>query len=185
VTVGLRTTGVGASEGENLPGLRRFHTNSKRSEVDYYKVSNLPAIPNLSHTIYNMEQIKKSCSMPKSSRRLAYTFFEVIVTVVLAGILSLLAVSVFNWAYADASDRVVKLDANTFERNVRSLANIELRAVNNNDAATVIEEMTKDPELSILPSGMGFNVTRGDTTYCVILGDEVNEKGSISPFSCS
>ena len=121
----------------------------------------------------------------KTSRSQAFTFFEVIVTVVLAGILSLLAVGVYNWAYSDSSEKIVKLDAMTFERNVRSLANIELRASNNSDVVTVIDEMTNDTALSILPSNLGFNISRGDTVYCVILGDEVNEKGIVSLGPCS
>jgi type II secretory pathway pseudopilin PulG len=132
-----------------------------------------------------MQKQKTSRTFYMPLRWQAFTFFEVIVAVVLAGILSLLAVSVFNWAFSDASERLVKLDANTFERNVRSLANIELRAVNNSDAATVIEEMTKDRDLSIVPSGAGFNITRATETYCVVLGDEVNEKGTINPGSCA
>lgn len=115
----------------------------------------------------------------------AFSFFEVIVTVILAGILALVAVSIYNWAFTDSSDRLVKLDAYTFERNVRSLANIELRTVTNTDAATVIDEMTSDQELTIIPSGSGFNVTRGESTYCVVLGNEVNEKGTISAGACS
>lgn len=136
------------------------------------------------HTVTGMRWHTATSTFGRRGRR-AFSFFEVIVTVILAGVLALVAVSIYNWAFADSSDRLVKLDAYTFERNVRALANIELRAVDNTDAATVIEEMTTDQELTIVPSGTGFNITRGNTTYCVVLGDEINEKGSVTDGACS
>jgi prepilin-type N-terminal cleavage/methylation domain-containing protein len=135
---------------------------------------------------------KKNASAPSHDRigrpgfRRAFTFFEVIVTLLLAAVLALIAVPVYNWAFSESSDRLAKVDALTFERNVRALANTELRAPSNSDIVTVIDSMTgSDDALSITVAGEGFDVTRDGRTFCVVLGDEANEKGTITAGSCS
>jgi prepilin-type N-terminal cleavage/methylation domain-containing protein len=119
------------------------------------------------------------------TKRRGFTFFEVIVTLLLAAMLAVVAVPIYNWAFGETSYRLAKIDAQTFERNVRALANTDLRAPSANNIVTVIDTMTEiDDELTITVSGEGFNVTRGESTFCVIFGEEPNKPGTITSGSC-
>jgi prepilin-type N-terminal cleavage/methylation domain-containing protein len=122
---------------------------------------------------------------PSVRTRRGFTFFEVIVTLVLAAILAVVAIPVYKWAFSESADRLAKIDAMTFERNVRALANTELRSPSNSDISTVIDSMTGiDEDLSITVAGDGFEIARNGQTYCVIIGEAPNEKGSITAGSC-
>jgi type II secretory pathway pseudopilin PulG len=119
-----------------------------------------------------------------NSARRAYTFIEVGVAIVLAGIIATIAVQSYAWIYADTAAKIVRLDAQEFERSVRALANSELRAPSGDDASTVAEQMAVEKDLTITGSGNGYTVTRNGASACVVLGEGLNTEGTVTEGSC-
>lgn len=111
---------------------------------------------------------------------------ELIIAMVLAGVLAVVAVPIYQWAFGDTETRMLKLDAQTFERFVRAEANSELRAPSPEDASTVSEQMKEsDAALDISLVGDRYELTRGSHAYCVALGSDLNEPGTITKGTCS
>jgi prepilin-type N-terminal cleavage/methylation domain-containing protein len=117
--------------------------------------------------------------------RRAFTFIEVIVVIVLAGVLATVAVAVYSWALSDTGAKIVRNDAREFERNVRSMANTELRAPTSEDALLIAGQLTVDESaLSITAAGDGYEVSRNGVSVCVTFGNGVNTAGTITDGSC-
>lgn len=131
------------------------------------------------------ERTIKSMSFSTGPRR-GFTFTELIAAMLIAGFLALVAVQMFGWLVDDTKTKIVRLDANEFERNVRSLANTELRSPTAADATIVAEQMTADEEgLDIDLTGSGYELTRTGQKACVVIGTGVNTPGTVTDGPCN
>jgi hypothetical protein len=116
----------------------------------------------------------------------AFTFFEVITTMILAAIIALIAAVSFDWVVLDTKAKIVRMDANEFERAVRSVANTELRSPTTADATVVAQQMTEEEtELTISDTGNGYQLSRNGETACVTLGEGINTRGTVTDGPCS
>ncbi len=112
-----------------------------------------------------------------------YSFQEVALIFILLSLFATIAVASYNWLYEDTESRVLNLKADEIERSIRSLANTELVAPNTISLENIISELS-EPDIIITEKPNGVEIVYSNSKVCLILGDEVNEKGLITNGSC-
>jgi len=112
-----------------------------------------------------------------------YSFQEVALILILLSLFATIAVASYNWIYDDTETKVLNLKADEIERSIRSLANIELVAPNTVSIENIITELS-EPDILITEKPNGIEIVFNESKVCLVLGDEVNEKGLITDGSC-
>ena len=112
-----------------------------------------------------------------------FSFQEVAITLMVAGLIATIAVASYRWLYTDTEEKSLLLKATQFEQSARSLSNIDILPPNLVDLDSLIDEMVNN-NYQIVEKNGNYEISYNNKYACVILGDEINEKGSVTLGIC-
>ena len=112
-----------------------------------------------------------------------FSFQEVAITLMVAGLIATIAVASYRWLYTDTEEKSLLLKATQFEQSARSLSNIDILPPNLVDLDSLIDEMVNN-NYQIVEKNVNYEISYNNKYACVILGDEINEKGSVTLGIC-
>jgi len=112
-----------------------------------------------------------------------FSFQEIAITFIVAAIVASIAVASYKWLYTDTEEKALLLKATQFEQSARSISNIEVVAPDSVNLDNLISELVNN-NYQIVEKNGNYEISYNNKFACVILGDEVNEKGSVTLGSC-